>query len=137
MLQEKCDAYVAEGLVTQNRADAMMAVIQAERGENGVVNDQAIEDENGLAGAGKMLSQAQLKELLAKRERQMQEGGTPDEPTDQWRVYCYIRDAIQNQNGPYLRLMVQASAGTGAPSSCLAPRDITCVLRTRRMRLRG
>ena len=47
----------------------------------------------------------------------MQEGGAPDEPKDQWRVYCYIRDANRNQNGSYLRLMVQASAGTGTPSS--------------------
>ena len=101
------------------------------------MNDQAIEDDAGLAGGGKMRSQAQLQELLVKRERRMQEGGATDEPTDQWRVYCYIRDAIKNQNGSYLRLMVQASAGTGAPSSCLAPRDTTCVLRTRRMRLRG
>ncbi len=119
ILQEKCDAYVAAGLVLQNRADAMMAVIQAERGESGVVNDQAIEDDAAGAGAGKMLSQAQLQELLAKRERQMQDGGAPDDPTDQWRVYCHIRDAIANENGPCLRLMVQASAGTGAPIAIL------------------
>ena len=124
ILQEKCDACVAEGLVAQSRADAIMAVIAAERGESGVVNDQAIEDDAVAAGAGKMLSQAQLQELLTKREQQMQDGGTPENPTDQWRVYNYIRDAIANPNGKYLRLMVQASAGTGAPNSILVWHDL-------------
>ena len=52
-----------------------------------------------------------MRELLHKRERQMQDGGDPSNEADQWRVYRYIIQSIEE--GRYLRLMVQASAGTG------------------------
>ena len=48
--------------------------------------------------------------MLAKREAMMAEG---DGETDQIRVYRHIIGCIQR--GELLRLMVQASAGTGRP----------------------
>ena len=41
----------------------------------------------------------------------MRAGGSPDRETDQWRVYRYVVECMQAKR--YLRLMVQASAGTG------------------------
>ena len=58
------------------------------------------------------LSRAELEELLAKRIRQMQDGGADDAPTFQFRVYSYIIEQFERGDRP-LRLMVQASAGTG------------------------
>ena len=43
----------------------------------------------------------------------MKSGGSPGIPTDQFRVYDHIKGAILDENAPKLRLMVQASAGTG------------------------
>ena len=62
------------------------------------------------------MSPEQLRELLAKREAMMQAGQTNDDGncdhgvTDQWRVYEFIKDSINT--GKFLRLMVQASAGS-------------------------
>ena len=83
MLQQKATTYVEENLITQGRSDAIMAVIMAERGDSAIANDQAIGLDDAGGSGGKMLTLAQLQELLAKRERQMQEGGTPEQPTDQ------------------------------------------------------
>ena len=52
----------------------------------------------------------QMKAELLDRESKMQAGGTNGQ-TDQWRVYQYIIGSIIR--GEYLRLMIQASAGTG------------------------
>ena len=93
----------------------MLAVIRSERGTSGVANDGAADgDDDGavLAGAPRRLSRAELEALLAKRIRQMQEGGTDDAPTDQFRVYTDIIDQFERGDRPLL-LTPQASAGTG------------------------
>ena len=48
---------------------------------------------------------------LGLREKNMQSGAPEGGITDQWRVYQHV--IAQLQSGPPLRLMVQASAGTG------------------------
>ena len=52
----------------------------------------------------------QMKIELEDRENKMKYSSTKKE-TDQWRVYQHIVSSIER--GEYLRLMVQASAGTG------------------------
>ena len=52
-------------------------------------------------------------ELLAKREAQMREGGSDEHPTDRWQCYSCIIDKLASDDGRPLRLMIQASAGTG------------------------
>ncbi len=92
----------------------MMAVIRSERGDGGVANNAADGDDDAavLAGAPRRLSRAELEALLAKRVQQMQAGGSDDAPADQFRVYTYIIGQFERGDRP-LRLMVQASAGTG------------------------
>ena len=55
------------------------------------------------------LSMADMEKELERREALMRAGGGAI--TDQWRVYTHIINSIRL--GPPLRLMVQASAGTG------------------------
>ena len=115
VLWEKAVAYVAAGLMSEDQANRIVRVIEWERNFTRVVNDVvaasdsvAVATGDGLTGK---LSPAQLAALLAERETMMQTGGTDAAPTDQWRVYQFIAGRIHR--GEYLRLMVQASAGTG------------------------
>ena len=114
-------------MIDETSARVMVQAIEAERGAVGVVNDLAGGD--GLSGneddlapdeerpIAKLTAQ-QLKELLEKRERQMQEGVGTNGVTDQWRVYRYCVDSMSGRR--YLRLVVQASAGTGkATANCV------------------
>ncbi len=92
----------------------MLAVVRSERGTDGIANDAADGGDDGAAQAGapRRLSRDEMQALLDKRVGQMREGGTDDAPTDQFRVYAYIIERLQSGENP-LRLMVQASAGTG------------------------
>lgn len=113
VLVAKADEYVNEQLVTQAEADGMLAVIRSERGTSGIANDAADGDDDAvLVGAPRRLSRHELQALLEKRVGQMKEGGSDDAPTDQYRVYMYIIERMQLGENP-IRLMVQASAGTG------------------------
>ena len=114
VLVAKAQDYVNGGLVSQTGADGMMAVIRSERGDGGVANNAADGDDDAavLAGAPRRLSRAELEALLAKRVQQMQAGGSDDAPADQFRVYTYIIGQFERGDRS-LRLMVQASAGTG------------------------
>ena len=70
------------------------------------------EQKAGLSGVScRVLCQtlAEMEKELEKREALMKAGG--EGVTDQWRVYNHIIDSIRL--GEPLRLMVQASAGTG------------------------
>jgi hypothetical protein len=86
-------------------------------------------EEGGAAANDGNMSRAQLEEELRRREANMQTGGTPEAPTDQWRVYRHIVAALKD--GPYLRLVVQASAGTGK-SYVLTTVFLWCLLNGKR-----
>ena len=59
------------------------------------------------------LTEAELRDELRKRERMMQESIAPDNTvTDQWRVYTEAIAVLCSNDKP-LRLVLQASAGTG------------------------
>ena len=97
----------------------MVKVIEGERGGEHTFNERhgVTEGDGGAAGEEEdrsiatKLNKRQLAELLAERERQMRQGGSDGEPTDQWRVYSEIVQALQSHRR--LRMMIQASAGTG------------------------
>ena len=105
-------------LCDHNAAQVMVRTIEAERGGENIFNERHGVAE-GEGGAGEeddrpiatKLNKRQLAELLEERERQMRQGSTDGEPTDQWRVYSEIVQALQSDRR--LRMMIQASAGTG------------------------
>ena len=120
ILQEKAQQYVDEELISRKKADDILEIIRCERGQGATTNDLAGGDGDaaGASGGGgsRKLSRAEMVELLAKREAQMRDGGTDEHPTDQWRCYSYIIGKLASDDGRPLRLMIQASAGTGAPN---------------------
>ena len=123
-LREKADEYVDAGLLSSQKAERIIRIIEEERQIHRVVNDTAITEETtaeveSSTGAHKK-TKAQLAGELAAREANMRkrsgvEGVRNDlneGETDQWRVYQFIIRSLE-ANKP-LRLMVQASAGTGS-----------------------
>ncbi len=125
VLIAKAEEYVSEGLVAQAEADGMLGVIRSERGTSGIANDAAdAGDDAAPAGAPRRLSRDELQALLEKRVGQMKQGGSDDAPTDQFRVYTYIIERLQTGENP-LRLMIQASAGTGKSEHAAADACLT------------
>ena len=124
MLEDKAREYVDKhsDLVTEQQAKAILEVIRAERGEGGIANDASLEDETPARSAGlsHRLTREEMATLLATRIEQMRAGGSDDRPTDQYRVFTYVIGQIQNGDRP-LRLMIQASAGTGKSFLCMRP----------------
>ncbi len=107
----------------------MLDVIRAERGEAGVANDAALDDDGAGAersGLSRRLSRDEMEAILAERIEQMKQGGTEDAPTDQSRVFVHIVEQLEHGNKP-LRLMIQASAGTGK-SFLLTSVFLSCIL---------
>ena len=118
--------YVDEGNFTEEEAKKVIRTIEQHRGVIGEANSmlQQTLAESGLDGGATgcssvsgMLSKGALKQMLKDREDKMRAGrasatgskATGD--TDQWHVYRKITQGIES--GRPLRLMVQASAGTG------------------------
>ena len=111
-IDQKANDYVTDGLVTREEADGMLLVIRAERGVGGIANEVCgNESDPAPSCAPRRLSKNELQALLDKRVGQMQDGGSDDSPTDQYRVYKHIIEQLDS--GTPLRLMAQASAGTG------------------------
>ena len=109
ILREKADEYVAAQLLRSDKADRLIRVLQAERSVFSMANDDA--EDVSDPHASFMLTPAQMAAELVDREKKMRCGAVAGGVTDQWRCYQYITDCIQR--GEFLRLMVQASAGTG------------------------
>ena len=111
-LTDKADEYVAAGLLKPDHAQVMVRAIEEERGVHRMSNEIGeVGDPEAARGRSSVrLSPEEMKALLAEREANLQtcdfEG-----VTDQWRVYSTIIDALAS--GRRLRIMVQASAGTG------------------------
>ena len=99
--------------ITQKGARKIMKVLEAERSVSRMLNDANVPDDEGAAlpALTHRLSREQMVAELADREAKMQTGTREGGVTNQWRVYRDIIDCIHQ--GEYLRLMVQASAGTG------------------------
>ena len=85
ILEEKAGQYVEKELITRAKADSILEIILGERGQGPEANPLGgADDEDGNATRGtRKLSLPEMAALLAKREGQMQEGGTDEHPTDQ------------------------------------------------------
>ena len=116
-LREKAHEYVEEGLLQPDRARNLLRALEQEKQDDRVLNAVPSEGLPGesanndlLEGAHHHLTQEELEIELARREACLQ-AGQGETVTDQWRVYAHVVDALQADRA--LRLMVQASAGTG------------------------
>ena len=124
-LKAKADEYVAARLLASDEAHNTMQVIEEERGRMRTTNeiDSDTEQPEQREQMSSRLSQAELAAELERRESMMQTGST--DITDQWRVYTHIVHSLRT--GAPLRLMVQASAGTGK-SFLLTTVYLWCIL---------
>ena len=116
VLRDKVQAFINAGHILEQDGARLMTVIEAERSLERITNPEA--QEAGGAGAASSitnrLNAQQLAALLKEREANMKknrqgEHGVPD----QWRVYQEIIAALAAGPRRPLRMMVQASAGTG------------------------
>ena len=118
----KADEYVNEGLLTEESAATIMRVIESERGMSRTINDGVVSDEEtgpaAPAHTSLKMTKEELQVELDRRTALLQEGAVEGLDTDQWRVFCYIKNVLTSGNR-YLRLLVQASAGTGKSLSGL------------------
>ena len=114
-LKEKAKAYVESGLINEELAERVVRVIESERGDATYINDVRPGDQPDAAATSSTLttrlSPEQMKALLGQRVEMMKQGGTADGVTDQYRCFRHIIEKLQGDQP--LRLMVQASAGTG------------------------
>ena len=85
MIEQKAEQYVEKELITKAKAYSILEIILGERGQGPEANPLGgADDEDGNATRGtRKLSLPEMAALLAKREGQMQEGGTDEHPTDQ------------------------------------------------------
>ena len=125
MLKQKAEGYVKANLIQREMAERVIKVIESERLDDSYINDEAIAgaDDASTSSLTTRLSHKQLEDLLTKRVEMMKKGQVRDDDgghdigvTDQYRVYSEIIDCIQQ--GKLLRLLVQASAGTGVQGGC-------------------
>jgi len=123
-LKAKTQEYVDAGHLSAEEARQVIRTVEKERGVERELNANASCDPHGgdaerlaTETVSGNLSTAALREMLTDRENKMKTGRIADDgsqavgETDQWRVYSKIVSAIKNKR--YLRLMIQASAGTG------------------------
>ena len=129
VLEEKAREYVESGYIDEPFADSALKLIAAERGIRALANDGAADpDSDDRAGVlTRKLSPAELETLLQKREQQMRTSERASGDTDQWRVYKFITESLAGGGKP-LRLIVQASAGTGK-SFLLSTVYLWCIVR--------
>ena len=95
---------------SSEKARNMMSVVEQERNSMRTINE--ISDNEAPTQRGTMstrLSHAEMAAELQRREELLKTGSSG--VTDQWRVYTHIVNSLRL--GSPLRLMVQASAGTG------------------------
>ena len=112
VLREKAKEYVETNLLSRDKAENMMRVIEQERDSLRTVNEVGSDEERPERGGdvSRRLSMAEMAKELEKREELMKKGSS--DVSDQWRVYTHIINSLRL--GSPLRLMVQASAGTGS-----------------------
>jgi hypothetical protein len=106
--------FIAEGLLTIDEADLIIQTIEAERSKQRMSNDVGGEDQPDSKARGRLserLTQKEMNNLLTERIEMMKK--TDDgSVSDQYRVYQYITGELE-KGTKFLRIMVQASAGTG------------------------
>ena len=113
VLEEKAAEYVASEYISEAEAKYILDVIRAERGESGVANDAALDGDGPVnPGLSRRLTPEEIEAKLADNIEKMKAGGEEGVETDQYRVFNFIIEQLEHGEKP-LRLMIQASAGTG------------------------
>ena len=125
-LEEKADEYVKAGFIDRHTANRVLKCIEMERGTTTHLNDGAGNEAQDAADINAKLDTKGLEALLEKRVEMMKAGAGGTGVTDQFRVYQHIVQRLET--GEYLRLMVQASAGTGK-SFLLSTVYLFCIVR--------
>jgi hypothetical protein len=114
-IRDKAAEYAAAGLVSEEQGTNIVRHIEQERKVQRMVNEvpDELEAAPGSAGLCARMTRAQLEDELRRRVENLKKPGRQDATSvpDQWRVYHHIIQSIEAGN--YLRLFVQASAGTG------------------------
>ena len=110
-LEEKAEEYVKAGFIDQRTARRVLKCIEMERGTTAHLNDGPGEGADDTEEGNAKLGPEALEALLKSRVEMMKAGAGGSGVTDQYRVYQHIVQSLEA--GEYLRLMVQASAGTG------------------------
>ena len=116
-LEERASEYVNAGLIDQRTANRVLKCNELERGTETHLNDGGGDEVVDAAEANAKLGPQALEALLKSRVEMMKAGAGGSGVTDQFRVYQHIVHCLET--GEYLRLMVQASAGTGIMSVVL------------------
>ena len=108
------DKYIEEDLLTYDEASLSIKTIEAERSKQRMSNDVGEDDQGDSKSRGKLsehLTCKEMENILHERVEMMKQ--TDDGSlSDQYRVYQYIVDELE-KGTTFLRVMVQASAGTG------------------------
>ena len=117
VLEAKAMQYEEAKLIDKDTIERTLKCIRLERGTTTYLNDGVDDEAEERTEAARTadehtkLRPDALKKLLDERVEMMKAGKGGDGITDQYRVYRNIIDSIEG--GSYLRMMVQASAGTG------------------------
>ena len=100
VLREKAKEYVETNLLSRDKAENMMRVIEQERDSLRTVNEVGSDEERAERGGdvSRRLSMAEMAKELEKREREreredLMKKGSSD-VTDQWRVYAHIINSL-------------------------------------------
>ena len=107
---------MSAGLLSLEEAEMSVKVIEGERGKETLINEPgeagAEAPTDGRGKISERLTREEMQEELDKRVEMMRTGNGGDGVPDQYRVYQFIISELE-KGSKFLRLMVQASAGTG------------------------
>jgi hypothetical protein len=137
VLEQKCDVYIAEGLLTGPQKEEFIAVVRRQR-QTGAGDESGGE---ALWAVAARWSAAEMQTELDGMVAAMRTwDGKVDIDTDQWEVYNYVTEVLSGRRPGPLRLCVQAGAGSGKsfaliaillwcvvhgfPAECVAPTGI-------------
>ncbi len=109
VLKIKADKYIEEGLLKFHEAELSIKTIEAERSKQRMSNDACEDQQDDARTRGRLSSQLtinEMEELLKDRLEKMKQT-EDDSVSDQYRVYKYITDELENST-KFLRIMIQA-----------------------------
>ena len=134
-LKEKIALYMEAGSLTETEAKSTLDQIEIWRAQQHELDlhAAAAAAHNPLSLNSACLDPAALAALLSEREAQMQTQPSSVEVstascTDQWRIYQFVTNALMRDSEKPIRLLVQASAGTGK-SFLLSTIYLWCLVR--------
>ena len=132
VLKTKADKFIDEGLLTIDQAELSIKTIEQERSKQRMTNEFG-EDTEDQKARGRLSEKLTIKEMEVLLEERIEMMNTSDVGmSDQYRVFEYITQEIE-KGTKFLRVMVQASAGTGK-SFLLTTVYLWCLCKTMRVK---